>query len=137
MQGALGGIATWILGLPSPLIWSVMFGFCSFVPVFGTALAWIPASLWLLALGDKGKAAVMVAVSILIITQVDNVIRPLLVSGRSRLNFELSMLAFSGSVTATGMLAELNPGAGRCRGPDRVNGCVPGQQRGGVFRFNG
>lgn len=104
MQGALGGIATWILGLPSPLIWSVMFGFCSFVPVFGTALAWIPASLWLLALGDKGKATVMVAVSILIITQVDNVIRPLLVSGRSRLNFELSMLSVLGGVTAFGML---------------------------------
>ena len=104
VQGALGGAATGLLGLPSPLIWGVVFGFCSFVPVFGTALAWIPASLWLLALGEKSRAVIMVLVSILIITQVDNVIRPLLVSGRSRLNFELSMLSVLGGVTAFGML---------------------------------
>ena len=104
LQGIVGGAATGLLGLPAPMIWGVVFGFCSFVPVFGTALAWIPASLWLIALGEKGKAAVMVAVSILIITQVDNVIRPLLVSGRSRLNFQLSMLSVLGGVTAFGML---------------------------------
>ncbi len=104
VQGALGGVATAILGLPAPLIWGAAFGFCSFVPVLGTALVWVPAVLWLATTGQRVKAGIMLLVSLLIITQADNVLRPALVSGRSRLSFELSMLSVLGGVAAFGML---------------------------------
>jgi predicted PurR-regulated permease PerM len=104
VQGILGGVTTAILGLPLPLVWGSAFGFCSLVPVFGTGLAWIPAALWLIVTGQHGKAVAMILVSVLIIGQVDNVIRPALVSGRSRLSFEVSMLSVLGGVIAFGML---------------------------------
>jgi predicted PurR-regulated permease PerM len=104
VQGILGGTAAMILGLPSPLIWGAAFGFCSFVPVVGPALAWIPAVLWLAATGQHGKAVAMLLISVLIIGQVDNVIRPILISGRSRLSLELSMLSVLGGIAAFGML---------------------------------
>ena len=104
VQGVLGGAAAAILRLPAPLIWGTIFAFSSFVPVIGTTLAWIPAVAWLAATGHTGKAAIMFFVSILVIAQADNVLRPALVSGRSRLNFELSMLSVLGGVAAFGML---------------------------------
>jgi predicted PurR-regulated permease PerM len=104
VQGALGGIATAVLGFNSPLIWGAAFGFCSLVPVIGSALVWIPAVLWLVVAGQYGKAVAMLLVSLLIIAQTDNVIRPALVSGKSRLNFEMSMLSVLGGIAAFGML---------------------------------
>ena len=104
VQGILGGAATGMLGLSPPLIWGVAFGFCSLIPVVGTALVWIPAVLVLVATGHHGKAFVMLLLSVLIINQVDNVIRPAFVSGRSRLNFALSALSILGGVAAFGML---------------------------------
>jgi predicted PurR-regulated permease PerM len=104
VQGTLGGLATAILGLPAPLIWGVAFGFCSLIPVFGVTLVWIPAVLFLVATGHHGKALVMLLASVLIINQVDNVIRPILVSGRSRLSFAVSALSVLGGVAAFGML---------------------------------
>jgi predicted PurR-regulated permease PerM len=104
VQGILGGITTAILGLPSPLLWATAFGFCSFVPLIGAGLVWIPAVLWLVTTGHHGKALAMILVSVVIIAQTDNVIRPALVSGRSRLSFEVSMLSVLGGEMAFGML---------------------------------
>jgi predicted PurR-regulated permease PerM len=104
VQGSLGGAATAIVGLPSPVLWGAAFGFCSFVPVVGPALVWIPAVTWLFVIGENGKAVAMLFMSVLIIAQADNVIRPVLISGRSRLSLELSMLSVLGGVAAFGML---------------------------------
>jgi predicted PurR-regulated permease PerM len=104
VQGTLGGVTTAILGLPGPLIWGAGFGVCSLVPVVGTSLVWIPAAIWLAVAGHEGKAAIMVVVSLLIITQADNVLRPALLSGRSKLSFEISMFSVIGGVAAFGML---------------------------------
>jgi predicted PurR-regulated permease PerM len=104
IQGILGGTIALFAGLPSPLIWGAAFGFCSFVPVVGPALVWVPAVLWLFAAGHRGEALAMLLVSVLVIAQVDNVIRPILISGRSRLSLELSMLSVLGGIAAFGML---------------------------------
>jgi predicted PurR-regulated permease PerM len=104
VQGILGGTATALVGLPSSVIWGAAFGFCSFVPVVGPAVVWIPAVFWLAAGGEHGRAVAMLLMSVLIIGQVDNVIRPVFISGRSRLSVELSMLSVLGGVAAFGML---------------------------------
>lgn len=104
VQGALGAIATAALGLPGPLIWGVAFGFCSLLPIIGTALVWIPAVLILVVSGQHGKAVAMLVVSVVVIGQADNVLRPVLVSGRSRLSLQMSVLSVLGGVAAFGML---------------------------------
>jgi predicted PurR-regulated permease PerM len=103
-QGTLGGIAAAIVGLPSPLIWGATFFFCSFVPAIGAALVWIPAVVWLFATGQNGSAVAMLLMSVLVIAQADNLIRPVFVSGTSRLSFQVSMLSVLGGVAAFGML---------------------------------
>lgn len=45
-QGVAGGIGMWLAGFPG-LFWGTMMGFASFIPVVGTALIWIPATLYL------------------------------------------------------------------------------------------
>jgi predicted PurR-regulated permease PerM len=104
VQGTLGGIAAAIAGLPSAVIWGAAFAVCSFIPVVGPALVWIPGVLFLVVTGHHGRAAAMLLMSVLVVAQVDNLIRPIFVSGRSRLSFEVSMLSVLGGMAAFGML---------------------------------
>ena len=54
-QGAIGGVAFWLLGIPAPAFWGLVMGICSLLPVVGATLVWVPASIWLLLSGDVGR----------------------------------------------------------------------------------
>ena len=83
IQGALVGIAFLIVGLPSPLVFGVIAALAALLPFGGTALVWIPAAIVLAAQGRWGAAAFMVIWGALLVSLVDNVVRPMLVSGRA------------------------------------------------------
>src|SRR4029453_9698387 len=55
IQGAIGGLAFWLLGIDAPVIWGVVMALCSLIPIVGAALVWVPAALWLLLSGRIGK----------------------------------------------------------------------------------
>jgi predicted PurR-regulated permease PerM len=52
IQGLVGGLAFAVLGLRSPVVWGVVMGIASFIPLIGTALVWLPAAFWLLVSGS-------------------------------------------------------------------------------------
>ena len=79
IQGALGGLIFWILGIHGPLLWGVMMAVLSLLPAVGTALVWGPVAVWLLATGNVGSGLVLIAYGVLVIGSVDNFVRPLLV----------------------------------------------------------
>jgi predicted PurR-regulated permease PerM len=103
IQGSLGGVAFAILGLRSPVVWGVVMGVASFIPLVGTALVWLPAALWLLATGHVLQGVVLLGVGALI-SNVDNVVRPLLLSGKSTMNGLLVFLSLMGGVSAFGFI---------------------------------
>ncbi len=75
IQGAVawGGYA--IFGVPSALFWGVVTCFATVIPLIGTALVWLPLSLYLLAAGTWGKALGLALFGAIVVTNVDNVVR--------------------------------------------------------------
>ena len=82
VQGALGALIFWWLGLSSPLLWGSAMAALSVVPVVGTAIVWGPAAIYLLLQGDADKALILAAWGFIIIGLVDNLLKPAIVKGR-------------------------------------------------------
>src|SRR3989454_4895044 len=81
IQGTLGGLGFAIVKLPTPLFWGVAMAFFSLVPVVGSGLIFVPASLWLGFTGHWGRAILLLVICAGASTIVDNVLRPLLLGG--------------------------------------------------------
>ncbi|HUI75064.1 MAG TPA: AI-2E family transporter [Candidatus Acidoferrum sp.] len=104
IQGTLGGAAFAVTGIRSPVFWGVLIAFFSLVPVVGSALIWVPVALWLAITGSWGKAIVVVAICGGVAGVADNIIRPLLLKNRTRLNELLLFLSVLGGIQVFGLL---------------------------------
>jgi predicted PurR-regulated permease PerM len=104
IQGALGGVGFALVGLPAPIFWGVVMAFFSLVPVVGSGLIFVPASLWLGFTGHWGRAVLLLAICAGVSTVVDNVVRPLLLGGRSELSGLVIFIGVVGGVNLFGML---------------------------------
>lgn len=104
VQGTLVGLALWILGVPSPVLWGVVASFFALLPVVGTAAVWVPASIYLLASGSWVKAVILVAWAMLVVGTIDNLLRPYLIGSRVQMHTLLIFFAVFGGVSAFGFL---------------------------------
>jgi len=104
IQGALGGLGFAIVGLPAPLFWGVIMAFFSLIPLAGSGLIFVPASLWLGLTGHWGRAILLLIVCAGVSTAVDNVLRPLLLRGRTELSSLVIFISVVGGVSVFGML---------------------------------
>lgn len=86
VQGCLGGLMFWWLGLPAPLLWGVVMGLLSVIPVLGAFVVWVPAALFLLTQGSWGKALLLAAWGTAVVGLIDNLFYPALVGKRLRLH---------------------------------------------------
>jgi len=103
-QGLLGGLTFAVLGLPSPVFWSVVIAFLSLVPIFGAWMVWLPAGVGLLLSGDVGRGAALLIAGLVLISAVDNVLRPVLIAGRSQLNGLLVFVSVLGGMQVFGFI---------------------------------
>ena len=106
-QGALVGIAFWILDLSSPVFRGMVTAFLSLIPIVGTRAVWVPAAIILVAGGHWAKSLILVAWGISIVHPVDNVLRPYLVGQRARLSAIYLFFAILGGVKAFGLIGLL------------------------------
>jgi predicted PurR-regulated permease PerM len=104
IQGALGGLGFALLGLPAPVFWGVLMAFFSLIPVVGSGLIFVPASLWLGFSGHWGRAILLLAICAGVSTVLDNVLRPLLLGGRTELSGLVIFISVVGGVSLFGML---------------------------------
>lgn len=104
IQGTLVGIAFLIVGLPSPLVFGVIAVFASLLPFGGTALIWIPAAIVLAAQGRWGATIFMVIWGALLVSLVDNLVRPMLVSGRAKVGTLTVFIGVLGGLAAFGAI---------------------------------
>jgi len=104
IQGVLGGTAFALTRLPAPVFMGVLIGFCSIIPVVGSALIWAPAALWLGFNGSWGKAALLVIICAGVAGVADNLVRPLLLRNRTRLNDLQVFIGILGGLKVFGLL---------------------------------
>jgi predicted PurR-regulated permease PerM len=104
IQAVIGGITFALLGIPGAVLWSVMIGFLALLPMMGATLVWLPASAWLILTGSPGKGTVLLLVGVLILGNVDNVMRPLLLSGRAQVSTPVLLISLLGGLSAFGFI---------------------------------
>jgi predicted PurR-regulated permease PerM len=103
IQGTLGGLAFWILGLSGPVLWGVVMTVLSLLPAVGSVLVWGPAAIYLLATGAVVKGIVLIVLGGLIIGTIDNVLRPLLVGRDTHMPDYLILLSTLGGLVLFGL----------------------------------
>lgn len=103
VQGALGGLIFWILGITAPVLWGVVMAFLSLVPAVGAALVWIPVAIYLFATGETVQGAVLVAYGAIIIGLADNVLRPILVGRDTKLPDYMVLFSTLGGISLMGI----------------------------------
>jgi predicted PurR-regulated permease PerM len=103
-QGAIGGLAFWLLGINGPVIWAVVMAFASLIPLVGAALVWVPTALWLLLSGEVMRGIILLVVGVLGISMADNVLRPILLAGRTSASGLVVFLGLLGGASAFGFI---------------------------------
>jgi predicted PurR-regulated permease PerM len=104
IQGTLGGLAFWALGLPSAIVWAVVMAFLSMIPMAGSFIVWVPASIYLAATGHWGKAIILAAWGALVIGTVDNFLRPKLVGEKTKLHELFIFFSVLGGLNVFGVV---------------------------------
>jgi predicted PurR-regulated permease PerM len=102
LQGTIGGLIFWALGIHAPLLWAVVMAILAFLPVVGTGLVWLPVAIYLLATGALWQGVVLMLAGIFIIGLVDNVVRPILVGRDTRLPDYLVLISTLGGLAVFG-----------------------------------
>jgi predicted PurR-regulated permease PerM len=102
-QGALVGIGFLFTGLHSPVLWGVSAAFCSLIPLVGAALVWVPGVVVLALSGAWGKAIFLAVWGAAVVGLADNVIRPMLLAGRVRMNMLLILFSLLGGMQFFGL----------------------------------
>lgn len=105
LQGVLGGIGFFLVGLP-PLVWGMAMAFFSMVPIVGTALVWLPAGV-ILIVTHHVTAGIFLILWGLSVSVSDNIIRPMIMRGRSQLHPLLIFFSLLGGILSFGPLGIL------------------------------
>jgi predicted PurR-regulated permease PerM len=103
LQGFLLGVGFAILGLPSPVVFGVLAALLSLLPVGGAALVWVPAVIWLFVERHWGSGIFMLVWGLLL-GGLDNVLRPMLISGRARISALAVFVGVLGGIPAFGAI---------------------------------
>ncbi|GGX06141.1 AI-2E family transporter [Pigmentiphaga litoralis] len=103
VQGALGGIIFWILGVQAPLLWAVVMAFLSLLPAVGAGLVWGPVAIYFLLTGSIWEGVVLIAFGFLVIGLVDNILRPLLVGKDTRMPDYVVLISTLGGMALFGL----------------------------------
>lgn len=102
-QGALGGLAFWLLGVHAPVLWAVVMAFLSLLPAVGSALVWLPVAVYFLVTGAIWQGIVLIVFGVLVIGLVDNVLRPILVGKDTKMPDYIVLISTLGGMAVFGL----------------------------------
>ncbi|MBE7183078.1 MAG: AI-2E family transporter [Methylobacterium mesophilicum] len=103
IQGAIGGITLWLLGMPAALLWGVLMAVLSLLPAVGSFIVWGPIALFLLLSGAYAKGIVLILVGVFVIGLVDNLLRPPLVGAGTRMPDYVVLVSTLGGIALIGL----------------------------------
>jgi predicted PurR-regulated permease PerM len=103
VQGTLGGLIFWVLGMGTPVLWGAVMAVLSLLPAFGTGLVWVPAGIYLLLTGSVWKGIVLLAFGALVISTIDNVLRPVMVGKDVKMPSYVVLVSTLGGIAVFGV----------------------------------
>ena len=102
IQGLLGGLIFWILGISGALMWAVVMALLSLLPAIGTALVWVPVALYFLVTGAVWSGVILILFGVFVIGLVDNALRPMLVGKDTKMPDFLVLVSTLGGIAVFG-----------------------------------
>jgi predicted PurR-regulated permease PerM len=103
LQGALGGLIFWFLGIHAPVLWGVVMGLFALLPAVGAAIVWLPTAIYFLATGVIWEGVVLIAFGAFVIGLVDNLLRPFLVGKDTELPDYVVLISTLGGISIFGL----------------------------------
>ncbi|MBU0459745.1 MAG: AI-2E family transporter, partial [Nanoarchaeota archaeon] len=111
IQGALGAIGFFLFGISSPLFWGLVMAFMALIPILGTGIIWLPASVYLFLEGmfQNSNSLMLKGVglfvySLILVSSLDNLIRPRLMGGKAKIHPAVILLGTLGGLFMFGPL---------------------------------
>lgn len=103
IQGCLGAVLFWLVGIPSPILWGVIMAVLGIIPAVGGFIIWAPAGIILILNGSLWQGVTVLVVGALVISSIDNILRPPLVGKDTAMPDVLVLLSTLGGLTIFGV----------------------------------
>ncbi|WP_370677196.1 AI-2E family transporter [Pleomorphomonas sp. PLEO] len=103
LQGSLGGLVFWMLGIHAPLLWGVLMMFLSLLPAIGASVVWVPVAIYFFATGAIWQGVVLLLFGAFVIGLVDNVLRPALVGKDLKMPDYVVLISTVGGISIWGL----------------------------------
>ena len=103
VQGALGGLIFWFLGIHAPVLWAVLMAFLSLLPAVGSSIVWFPVAVYLLLSGSIWEGLVLILFGMLVIGLVDNLLRPFLIGKSTSIPDYVVLISTLGGISVFGL----------------------------------
>ena len=103
VQGIIGGVLFLLVGIPNPVLWGVTMAVLAIIPLIGTSIVWLPAAIILMVTGSFWSGIIILLVGALVISSIDNFLRPILVGRSTKMPDSLVLLATIGGLSTFGV----------------------------------
>ena len=103
LQGIIGGVLFGLVGIPNPVLWGATLGVLAIMPLIGTSVVWLPAAIILMVTGSFWSGMIILLVGALVISSVDNFLRPILVGRSTKMPDSLVLLSTIGGIATFGV----------------------------------
>lgn len=104
VQGIIAGFAFYILGIPSPVVWGLATSIASFIPLIGAFAIWGPATVYLFVQGAVLKGIALAIVGVFGISLIDNVLKPIIIGGRTKMPILVIFFSVLGGIKLFGLI---------------------------------
>jgi predicted PurR-regulated permease PerM len=102
LQGALGGLGFFIVGIGNPVFWGFIMTIMAFIPVTGTGIVWFPAAIMQLINGNILGGIFLLAYGFIVVSGIDNLIRPKIIAGKAKIHPVIALLGVLGGLKLFG-----------------------------------
>lgn len=103
-QAILAGIAFWILAIPIPILFAAATFITSLIPVVGASAVWLPLVIYLFLLKSYAKAVILFAFGALVISLIDNILKPAIIGEKTKLPYFLLFFGILGGIKLYGVM---------------------------------
>jgi predicted PurR-regulated permease PerM len=103
IQGAIGGVTLWFLGVQGAILWGFLMALLSLLPAVGAALIWAPVAIYFLLTGAVWQGVTLILVGVFVIGLVDNVLRPILVGKDTKMPDYVVLVSTLGGIALFGL----------------------------------
>lgn len=104
LEGVIGWLAFWSVGLPSPILWGAVMAITAYIPFVGAALVWVPAAVYLAIQGSYTQAGALVAVGVVLSVVMDELVRNMIVGKASKVHSLIMFFSVIGGIQFFGLI---------------------------------